>query len=195
MLPLLFFCNIARLERVLTRVSVTGFWKCVLQGLILTRVSGNEWLIVHSVCTPPTKNYLSQLSCHIIKGKEQSGSFVSSHFWGDKEGTFFWLKKKTKLFFFLCLPPLSGGLILLNFNIWSSNRCILELCTPWTKTEPHPQQLFNWQISSLSLAYKNTQTTSENICFMLKFSVLTSQRSKLSIQCIYIYQTKVQVGY
>lgn len=146
---------------------------------------------------PPTKNYLSQLSCHIIKGKEQSGSFVSSHFWGDKEGTFsfFGKKKKKTNFFFLCLPPLSGGLILLNFNIWSSNRCILELCTPWTKTEPHPQQLFNWQISSLSLAYKNTQTTSGNVCFVLKFSVSTSQRLKLSIKCIYIYQTKVQVGY
>lgn len=109
-----------------------------------------------------------------------------------KKGLFFWLKKKTKLFFFLCLPPLSGGLILLNFNIWSSNRCILELCTPWTKTEPHPQQLFNWQISSLSLAYKNTQTTTGNVCFMLKFCF---NIPTFRIKCIYIYQTKVRVGY
>lgn len=106
-----YFSNIARFERSLTRVSVKGFWKCVLHGLILTQMSGKEWLIVHSVCAPsplpPQKSYLSQFSCHIIKGKEQSSSFVSSNFWGDKAVTF--LHKKNKYFFLpLSLPPSLG---------------------------------------------------------------------------------------
>lgn len=155
------------------RVSVTGFWKCVLQGLVLTRVSGKEWLIVHSVCTPPTKNYLSQLSCHIIKGKEQSSSFVSSHFWGDKAVRFSFCKKQNYYYFSsslpLAVPPLSGGLMLLNLNIWSSNRCSLELCTPRTKTEPHPQQLFNWQISSLSFTKAHKHNPTKRLFCFLEF--------------------------
>lgn len=62
---------------------------------------------------PPTKNYLSQLSCHIIKGKEQSISFVSSHFWGDKAVRFPFCKKQNYYYFSSSLPlslsPLSLG--------------------------------------------------------------------------------------
>lgn len=79
----------------------------------------------------PHTNFLSRLSCHTVKGEEQSSNFVSCHFWVDKAVTFFvW-----SLFISLSLPPpsllplsLLGPEAALNINTYCSNRCSLELC-------------------------------------------------------------------
>lgn len=136
------FSNIAWFERSLTRVAVKGFLKYVLQGLILTGVLGKEWLIVHSVCNPfppprPTTTYThthtlitAQLS---YNKKNKAASLCQVIFAETKQWLFLY-----KHFFSSVSPPLSRGLMLLNFNIWSLNRCSLAFCTPWTKTELHP---------------------------------------------------------
>lgn len=108
--------------------------KCVLQGLILTWVS--EKRLADCTYILLNRNFLSQLSCHTIKGKEQSSRFVSSHLWVDKAVTFF----VQTLYFSLSSTSLSlqGPHAAINFNIWCSNRCSLELSKPGTKSERHP---------------------------------------------------------
>lgn len=113
----------------------------------------------------PQTNFLSQLSCHTVKGKEQSSSFVSCHFWIDKAVTFFPLET---LYFSLSLFHLSllslslqGPQAAINFNTSCSNRCSLELCIHTQQTgnkdlPPPSFQPFNLKSVTLSLTNKST---------------------------------------
>lgn len=93
------------------------------------RLADCTYILLHA-------NFSSQLSCHTIKGKEQSSHFVSSHLRVDKAVTFF----VQTLYFSLSSTSLSlqGPHAAINFNICCSNRCSLELCKPGTKTEQYP---------------------------------------------------------
>lgn len=127
----------------------------------------------------PHTNSLSQLSCHTVKGKEQSSSFASCHFWVDKAVTsfFFW-----KFFISLSLPPpsllslsLQGPQAAVNFNTWCSNRCSLELCThtqqAGNKDVPPPSlQPFNLKISHLITYQQKHSDLKEESVFPLFFS-------------------------